>query len=137
MGTSKKHHFKTTTSYVSLLFWFSFFVSFADATHQSAEDKKPGDFFTNNASLSDEFFIEWKVDEKAQCIEFKLNVAVDQKGWVLLGFMPASKNSSENTTLEHAKIQDSTGGDFVVTWLSPASNRTTLVSGISLALITF
>lgn len=124
MGRSKIYEFKLITIYA--LFCFATFVTFADASHQSGE-KKPSELFTNKVNFSgDNFIVEWKVDQKAQCIEFKLNVVVDDRGWVLLGFMPASKNSSESSNQEPKSIAQ-TQGDFVLTWLSSASEQKTLV----------
>lgn len=122
MSSTKKYEFKIMTIYV-LLFGFTSCATFAEASHQS-EEEKPGDLFKNKVNLSgDNFIMEWKVDKKAKCAEFKLNVVVDEKGWVLLGFMPASKNNSETKPVN---IQDSKG-DFVLTWLLSASERKTLV----------
>ena len=124
MGKSKNYEFKIITIYA--LFCFATFVTFADAFHQSGE-KKPSDLFTNKVNFSgDNFIVEWKVDQKAQCIEFKLNVVVGEKGWVLLGFMAASKNSSESSNQEPKSIANSEG-DFVLTQFSSASEQKTLV----------
>lgn len=108
-----------------LLFCFASLVTFAfaGAMHQSQEGH-PADLSTNKVNFSDSFVVEWKVDEKAQSIHFKLNVVVDEKGWVLLGFMPAP-NNSDSAIPRHSKIQE-TKGDFVLTWFSSASRITTL-----------
>ena len=124
MGRSNINEFKLITIYA--LFYCATFVTFADALHQS-DEKKSSELFTNKVNFSgDNFIVEWKVDQKAQCIEFKLNVVVDDRGWVLLGFMPASKNSSESSNQEPKSI-DHSRGDFVLTWFSSASERKTLV----------
>ncbi|KAJ7357663.1 hypothetical protein OS493_023794 [Desmophyllum pertusum] len=116
MSTTKNYAFKTMTFYTQL---FCFFL-FVNASHENAE-KKP-DVFANKVNLSDNYIVEWTVNETS--IEFKVNVAVDEKGWIFLGFMPKPKNSSVNP--ERPKLLHDSRGDFVVTWPSSASERTTM-----------
>lgn len=120
MSTTKNYAFKTMTFYTQL---FCFFL-FVNASHENAE-KKP-DVFANKVNLSDNYIVEWTVNETS--IEFKVNVAVDEKGWIFLGFMPKPKNSSVNP--ERPKLLHDSRGDFVVTWPSSASERTTMVRNI-------
>lgn len=120
MVTNKNYQLVKVT--ISVLFCFANFATFADASHQ-IEKEKTDDFFTNKVNLSSNFFVEWKVLQTERCIEFNLRVVVDEKGWVLLGFMPAAMNISETPkTVQQSK------GDFVVTALLSASGeRKTLV----------
>ena len=121
MHTAKKCVFKTMTFYVQLFC----FVVFVNASHEN--NAKGPDLFANKVRLSDNYIVEWTVNETAKSIEFSVDVAVDDKGWVLLGLMPVPKNKSEAKNVP-SKLSDSRG-DFVVTWpTSTSSERTTLVS---------
>lgn len=119
MHTAKKYVFKTMTFYIQLFF----FVLSVYASHESTAKKT--DVFANKVNLSDNYIVEWTVNETAKSIEFRVNVTVDEKGWILLGFMPLPKNKSETKNLP-PKLSESRG-DFVVTWPSSAKERTTLV----------
>lgn len=123
MHTTKKYVFKTITFYVQLFC----FVLFVHASHENTA-RKP-DAFANKVNLSGNYIVEWTVNETAKSIEFRVNVTVDEKGWILLGFMHVPSNKSETKNLP-SKLSDSRG-DFVVTWPSSASERTTLVSTFS------
>lgn len=115
MVTNKNYELVKVT--ISVLFCFANFATFADASHQ-IEKEKPNDLFTNKVNLSSNFVVEWKVLQTERCIEFNLRVVVDEKGWVLLGFMPAAMNISETPkTVQQSK------GDFVVTALLSASGE--------------
>lgn len=104
MHTVKKYAF-----YVQLLG----FVLFVNSSHENA------------VNLSDNFVVEWSVNETAKNVEFNVSVAIDEKGWVLLGFMPAPKNKSSDKN-HRMKLSD-TRGDFMITWPSSSSERTTRV----------
>lgn len=119
MCTTKKYSFKTLTIFVKL---FCLFIS-VNASHENTEEKT--DVFVNKVILMDNYVVEWSVNETASSVEFKINVTVDEKGWVLLGFMNIPRNQSA-TKSQPAKISDSRG-DFVITWPSSALERTTLV----------
>lgn len=122
MHTAKKYVFKTMNFYVHL-FCFGLFVNAVSASHENTAEKP--DNFANKVNLSHNYIVEWTVNETAKNVEFRVNVAVDDKGWVLLGFMPVPKNESEIKN-NPPELSDSRG-DFVVTWPSSASERRTLV----------
>ena len=99
------------------------FVLIADSSHRDKLADKQNNLVTNKVNLSEgKFLVEWNIDQNAECIEFNLNVTVDEKGWVFFGFMPL------NNTEKPRSIQD-TKGDFVLTWISasPSHERKTLV----------
>lgn len=50
------------------------------------------DVLVDKVNLSDNYVVEWCIYEKVFSVEFKINVMVDDKGWVLLGFMDVLKN---------------------------------------------
>ena len=114
MHTVKKYAF-----YVQLLG----FMLFVNSSHENAA-KNPA-FFPCKVNLSDNFVVEWSVNETAKNVEFNVSVAIDEKGWVLLGFMPAPKNKSSDKN-HRMKLSD-TRGDFMITWPSSSSERTTRV----------
>lgn len=98
------------------------FVLIADSSHRDKLADKQNNLVTNKVNLSEgKFLVEWNIDQNAECIEFNLNVTVDEKGWVFFGFMPL------NNTEKPRSIQD-TKGDFVLTWISasPSHERKTL-----------
>ena len=99
------------------------FVLFVKSSHENTA-KTPA-IFACKVNLSDNYFVEWTVNETAKSVEFKVNVTIDEKGWVLLGFMPAPKNKSSDKN-HRMKIAD-TRGDFLITWPSSSSERTSLV----------
>ena len=108
MHTVKKYAF-----YAQLLG----FVLFVNSSHENAAK--------NPVNLSDNFVVEWSVNETAKNVEFNVSVAIDEKGWVLLGFMPAPKNKSSDKN--HGMKLSDTRGDFMITWPSSSSERTTMV----------
>lgn len=114
---------------LSVLFCIVSFFMIVDASHQSKRTQRRESLDNNRVNLSaGNFLVEWNVDKNAGSIEFILNVTVDEKGWIFFGFMPISINSSTKPS----GIEDSKG-DFVVTWLLPASNdRETLVRNLTL-----
>ena len=119
MYTAKKYAF-----YVQLLG----FVLFVNSSHENTA-KNPAFFTDCKVNLSHNYVVEWSVNETAKSVEFKVNVTVDEKGWVLLGFMPtpnAKNKSSDKNYHRKPKISD-TRGDFVVTWPTSSSKRMTLV----------
>lgn len=122
MHTARKCVFKTMTFYVHL-FCFGLFVNAVNASHENREEKP--DVFANKVNLSHNYIVEWTVNETAKNVVFRVKVAIDDKGWVLLGFMPVPRNKSEIKN-NPPKLSDSRG-DFVVTWPSSASGRRTLV----------
>lgn len=118
--------FKVTQNVVAILSCFIVFMtsypSYADATHAS-EGHDPVEQFASNVNFSKNFIVEWKVDHDSQSVEFLLNVTIDDKGWVLLGFLPASNDSYK--TAQEDGLQG-TKGDFVVTWFSSPGRTKTL-----------
>lgn len=124
--------FKLTQKVVAILSCFIVFMTsypfYADATHAS-EGHAPIQQFASNVNFSKNFIVEWKVDHDSQSVEFILNVAIDDKGWVLLGFLPASNDSYK--TAQEDGLQG-TNGDFVVTWFSSPGRTKTLVRNLSL-----
>lgn len=50
------------------------------------------DVLVDKVNLIDNYVVEWCINEKVFSVEFKINVMVDDKGWVLLGFMDVLKN---------------------------------------------
>lgn len=103
---------------LSVLFCIVSLFMIVDASHQSKRTQRRESLDNNRVTLSaGNFLAEWNVDKNSGSIEFILNVTVDEKGWIFFGFMPISINSSTKPS----GIEDSTG-DFVVTWLLPASN---------------
>lgn len=114
MHSTKKYVF-----YVQLLG----FVLFVNSSHENTA-KTPA-FSACKVNLSDNYIVEWIVNESAKSVEFKVNVTVDEKGWVLLGLMPIPKNESFDKN-HRMEISD-TRGDFVLTWPSSSSERMTLV----------
>lgn len=120
MYTTREYSIKTMMLIVKLLCLF--FV--VDASHE----KRGGniDAIVNKVNLSDNYAVEWRINEKESSVEFKVSVIVDDKGWVLLGFMKVPKNQTAAKN-KPKKIEDSRG-DFVITWPTSASrNRTTVV----------
>lgn len=113
MHTVKKYAF-----YVQLLG----FALFVKSSHENTA-KTPA-IFACKVNLSDNFVVEWSVNETAKSVEFKVNVTIDEKGWVLLGFMPIPKNKSSDKNYQ-MKLSD-TRGDFLITWPSSSSERTSL-----------
>lgn len=113
MHTAKKYTF-----YAQLLC----FVIFVNSSHEKTV-KNPA--FVCKVNLSGNYVVEWSVNETAKSVEFKVNVTVDEKGWILLGFMPTPRNKSSDKNPQ-LKLSD-TRGDFVVTWPSASSERMTLV----------
>lgn len=99
-----------------------------DATHAS-EGHDPIQQFASNVNFSKNFVVEWKVDHDSESVEFILNVTIDDKGWVLLGFLPASNDSDKPA--QEDRLQG-TKGDFVVTWFSSPGRTKTLVRNLSL-----
>ena len=124
--------FKLTQNVVAMLSCFIVFMTsypfYADATHAS-EEHDPIQQFASNVNFSKNFNVEWKVDHDSQSVEFILNVAIDDKGWVLLGFLPASNDSYK--TAQEDGLQG-TKGDFVVTWFSSPGRTKILVRNLSL-----
>lgn len=114
MHTVKKYVF-----YVQLLC----FVLLVNSSHENTA-KNPA-FFASKVNISDNFVVEWRVNDTAKNVEFKVNVTIDEKGWVLLGFMPTPKNKSSDKN--HPMKLSDTRGDFLITWPSSSSERTTLV----------
>lgn len=114
MHTVKKYAF-----YVQLLG----FALFVKSSHENTA-KTPA-IFACKVNLSDNFVVEWSVNETAKSVEFRVNVTIDEKGWVLLGFMPIPKNKSSDKNYQ-MKLSD-TRGDFLITWPSSSSERTSLV----------
>lgn len=114
MHTVKKYAF-----YIQLLG----FALFVKSSHENTA-KTPA-IFACKVNLSDNFVVEWSVNETAKSVEFKVNVTIDEKGWVLLGFMPIPKNKSSDKNYQ-MKLSD-TRGDFLITWPSSSSERTSLV----------
>lgn len=113
MHTVKKYAF-----YVQLLC----FVLLVNSSHENTA-KNPA-FFASKVNISDNFVVEWRVNDTAKNVEFKVNVTIDEKGWVLLGFMPTPKNKSSDKN--HPMKLSDTRGDFLITWPSSSSERTTL-----------
>lgn len=100
-----------------------FFV--VDASHEYRRENINA--IANKANLSDNYVVQWRINEKASSVEFKVCVMVDEKGWVLLGFMNVPKNQTAAKN-KPKKLEDSRG-DFVITWPTSASkNRTTVDS---------
>ena len=94
------------------------------ASHENRGGKI--DALADKVNLSDNYVVEWRIYEKASSVEFKINVMVDDKGWVLLGFMDVPKNQSAAKS-KPGSIKDSRG-DFVITWPTAApKERTTVV----------
>ena len=114
MHTVKKYAF-----YVQLLG----FVLFVNSSHENTAETPA--IFACKVNLSDNYVVEWSVNETAKNVEFKVKVTIDAKGWVLLGFMPSPKNKSSDKN-HRMKLRD-TRGDFLITWPSSSSNRTSLV----------
>ena len=114
MHTVKKYAF-----YVQLLC----FVLLVNSSHENTA-KNPA-FYASKVNISDNFVVEWRVNDTVKNVEFKVNVTIDEKGWVLLGFMPTPKNKSSDKN-PPMKLSD-TRGDFLITWPSSSSERTTLV----------
>ena len=104
------------------------YPSYADATHAS-EGHDPVEQFASNVNFSKNFIVEWKVDHDSQSVEFLLNVTIDDKGWVLLGFFPASNDSYKPAQEDGLQ---GTKGDFVVTWFSSPGRTKILVRNLSL-----
>lgn len=128
-GKNSRYNVATIVSLSALVCIVSFFV-IVDASHQSKPTQRRESLTTNRVNLSSgNFLVEWNVDKKAESIEFILNVAVDEKGWIFFGFMPISINDSTKPR----RIQDSKG-DFVLTWLLTArqTDRETLVRNLAL-----
>ena len=124
--------FKLTQKVVAILSCFIVFMTsypfYADATHAS-EEHDPIQQFASNVNFSKNFNVEWKVDHDSQSVEFILNVAIDDKGWVLLGFLPASNDSYKPAQEDGLQ---GTKGDFVVTWFSSPGRTKILVRNLSL-----
>lgn len=121
MYTTTEYSIKTMILIVKLLCLL--FV--VDASHENRGGNV--DAIVNKVNLSDNYVVEWRINEKESSVEFKVSVIVDHKGWVLLGFMNVPKNQ---TAAKHKprNIEDSRG-DFVITWPNSASkNRTTVDS---------
>ena len=114
MHTVKKYAF-----YIQLLG----FILFVNSSHENTA-KNPA-FFACKVNLSHNFVVEWSVNETAKNVEFKVNVTIDEKGWVLLGFMPTPQNKSSDNN--HPMKLSDTRGDFLITWPSSSSERTSLV----------
>lgn len=94
-----------------------------DASHENRGGKI--DALADKVNLSDNYVVEWRIYEKASSVEFKINVMVDDKGWVLLGFMDVPKNQSAAKS-KPGSIKDSRG-DFVITWPTAAPKERTTV----------
>lgn len=118
--------FKLTQKVVAILSCFIVFMTsypfYADATHAS-EGHAPIQQFASNVNFSKNFIVEWKVDHDSQSVEFLLNVTIDDKGWVLLGFLLASNDSYKPAQEDGLQ---GTNGDFVVTWFSSPGRTKTL-----------
>ena len=110
MHTAKKYAF-----YVQFLC----FVIFVNSSHENTA-KNPA-LFACKVNLSDNYVVEWSVNKTAKSVEFKVNVTVDEKGWILLGFMPPPRNKSSEK--DHQLKLSDTRGDFLVTWPSNSSSE--------------
>lgn len=126
--------FKLTQNVIAILSCFIVFMTscplHGDATHES-EGHDPIKQFASNVNFSKNFIVEWKVDHGSQSVEFILNVTIDDKGWVLLGFLPAS-NDSDKAVQEPKDGLLGKKGDFVVSWFSSKGKTKTLVRNLSL-----
>jgi len=124
--------FKLTQNVVAILSCFIVFMTsyplYGDASHAS-EGHDPIQQFASNVNFSKNFIVEWKVDHDSQSVEFLLKVTIDDKGWVLLGFLPASNDSYKPAQEDRL---EGTKGDFVVTWFSSPGRTKTLVRNLSL-----
>lgn len=82
-------------------------------------------FFVSKVNISDNFVVEWRVNDMVKNVEFKVNVIIDEKGWVLLGFMFILKNKffDKNYLMKLSDIC----GDFLIIWLFFLLERIILV----------
>ena len=101
------------------------FIASVDGSYENMSTENPSKASNEVVIVQDAFIVEWQVNHTSQTIQFDASVAIDEKGWFLLGFMSPNNNSA-NITTKLTTIAD-TNGDVVLNWPVSASKRRTLV----------
>jgi hypothetical protein len=63
---------------------------------------------SGNLAFENEIQLSWKINSTKRTIRFKINAAVDESGWFLIGFEPLKKGEVPKS------IKDTRGDAFVV-----------------------